>query len=267
MEGGVVVVEEAGPQEAGRTGQAAPQEAASVQGAREGAEVTHQILEESINKNAALGQVIEEVLREGLRRGINPETIPALIQSLQVYVSPAEAIYLLDTLSKFDDASQLDAIRQRSSDEIWAWLQRLLALFGLLVKDAIGVAGENRDSWRWLRRRTYYDLTNQRWSVFLEITKVSDERFVLDETVNSIMTFINLILDVLLPIGDGLSQEIKPDVADNFAQLAMDLVKSYNPSMLEPAAPEAADEAPDGPVDLAPEDTGAATAPATGTED
>jgi hypothetical protein len=179
----------------------------------------NQTLQQALDQDPSIQQEIEVIIREHLQGEATPATINTLLQTLNLYLDDACARYLLTMLTKRDDAPYLEQVKKaQTSAGTWNWIRRLLALYGNGLQEANAIGGMDEGSWRTINRRVYYDVVIGQWGVSLDLIKYNGERITLSETIPSVLSLVNGLLDTL--------NRLPPDVAANF--IAQDIIQQFS---------------------------------------
>jgi hypothetical protein len=195
-------------------------------------------LEKALAEESGLAAEMEALIDTYAAGQITYETITALYDGLVYYLDDPAIDFLLLLLTGAPDAESLDKVREKAAPDTWRWLRRLLARYGRPLQEAYAVSGVNKDGWRWLNRRVYYDTVIGRWGVSLELIKFNGEKIILEETPTSALSLAQGIVDSLITIPADIASELMDEAL--LAQFLDDCDRLRE--IYIPPAPEAAPE-------------------------
>lgn len=186
-----------------------------------------------LSQEEGLAVEVETVIREHLRSVITTDTFLKIYSGLELYLDEDTAVFLLENLRRSDESLYIAHVKNQSTEPLWNWLRRLIALYGADFKKAYSIGTENPNAWDTLNRRTYYDSLNQSWNIFLEIVKYNGEKLNIEETPRGALTLAYGIIDMLM----NIPIEVAPDLIerDYLAQVYHQfgqLMELYAPGLL-----------------------------------
>ena len=205
-------------------------------------------LQEALAQDASLLTQIEVVIREHTRQEVTPATLRIVYEGLKLYLEDEALEYLLGILINSDDPRYVEQAQIQATAQMWAWLRRLIALYGSAIREANTISNANPNSWRVVNRRAFFDAVTSAWGVSLEIVKYSGERLVLDEVPGSALLLADAIVDTLNSIPPEVAPDLlAPEDVSHFVENCVHLSELFAPGMLADWAEEEDDEVPEDP--------------------
>lgn len=167
-----------------------------------------------ISNDSEIGGRIQEVIEYHLKEGIDFETYERVGSSLVNFVGEGAARLILNYLYN-DDIFKIiqKRIESENVSKVLPFLQYLTAIYGIKMKEAYTLFGENPNDWRNVKSTAYCESGGDVWFIDVNLTKYSGETFFLKMSPPSAF---HLVRNLLSEMENVPKEVVGEDTIENF---------------------------------------------------